>query len=80
MLISDRGLTPSFWNVRAYMDEKGLQIPCTIKVAFREGRHKRVKSIRILELLSYQDCDCCGPTEYYKYSHNGKISSTRFGH
>jgi len=70
MLHSDKGIAPSFWVLRSYMTQKGLELPCTIKVAFKEGR-KRVKSIRITEMGSYQHCECCGPVDYYRYSHNG---------
>lgn len=65
---------PDLWEVRQYMQKHNLSFPATIPVSFKDGKRKKMKSIRIEGIESYP-CESCGQHTYLSYSIGGKSYS-----
>lgn len=75
VLKSDRELIPSRWLIASFLRDNNLSTPVTIKVCYRVGKKKKIKSLRVVALDSHP-CECCGEHNYLTYEKNGKSHST----
>lgn len=56
------GWYPQWWMLSRYMNTHKLTAPCTIPVAFKDGKRRKIKRLHIEGLTPIQPgCTCCSP-------------------
>lgn len=67
---------PTAQELNAFMEKHNLTTLDGLKiaVAFKRGKRKKLKSLRIVSYVSYP-CDCCGKHTYLTYLRKGELQA-----
>jgi hypothetical protein len=72
---------PYRWELFDYLDKHNFTfddlIGFVLPVSYRQGKKKRLKSIRILG-MTVNPCECCGSHMYLSYSFGGEEHSVEY--